>query len=301
LISIRALAVAVATTLAVTLFSSPAFAAKKKKTAEPAPVVLDSAAAAALADSVFRASQEFASQKFIYTLLAGDLDSLKVLFDEEVRDQVTNEVMEYMRGQDKLFYDMVQGDFELFGSGQRDSSFFREYRIANETNKRYPLIVIQVVFEDSLSTKLIGAEVKNFLGGNEKRISGEHSWTIGEKVYDIHSIVLIPLDSGSILAVQYFEDDTGKVNQDFVAAKGIPIVKELVARGFRDSALAVLEGKKLIDDVGVVFIRNDPLAGLVHIKVGFRPEDFGGLPEKPKKAEKAAKAPPAKKKAPAKK
>jgi hypothetical protein len=301
LISLRSLAVAGAAALAVTLFSSPAFAAKKKKAADAetsAPVVLDSAA---VADSIFRNSQEFASQKFIYTLLAGNLDSLKVLFVPEVRDQVTNEVMEYMRGQYKWFYDLVQGEFELFGSGQRDSSFFREYRIANETNKRYPLIVIQVVFEDSLATKLIGAEVKNFLGGNEKRLSGEHSWTIGEKVYDVHSIVLIPLDSGSILAVQYFENDTGKVDQDFVAAKGIPIVKELVARGFRDSAIAVLEGKRLLDDVGVVFIRNDPLAGMVHIKVGFRPEDFGGLPGKTEKSRKTEKTVPAKKKTPEKK
>ncbi len=295
--------------LGLALLASPALAAKKK-VAEPETPVLDSVAIAARADSIFRLSQEYASQKFIYTVLAGNLDSLKVLFAEEVRDQVTKDVMEYMQGQYKWFWDMVRGDFELLVAGQRDSSYFREYRIANETNKRYPLVVIQVEFPDSLSTKLIGAQVKNFLGGAETRLTGEQTWVINDKTYDIHSIIVAQLDSVThIMAVKYFEDDTGKVDQDFITKRGIPLAKEALARGYRDSALAILKGKSLRPDVGVVLIRKDPLAGMVHIKVSFRPEDMGLAPEptKPEKSKSGktgkslkAAAPPKKKAAAAK-
>ena len=293
--------------LALAVFSVPTIAAKKKSAESVA--VLDSAAAAARADSIFRHSQEYASQKFIYTVLAGNLDSLKVLFAEEVRDQVTQEVMEYMQSQYKWFWDMVRGDFELLMAGQRDSSYFREYRIANETDKRYPLVVIQVEFPDSTATKLIGAQVKNFLGGAEKRVTGEKSWVIDGKTYDIRSIIIAPLDSGkNLMAVQYYEDDTGFVDQAFITKRGIPLAKEVLARGYRDSALAMMEGKPLLQDVGVVLIRKDPLAGMVHIKVSFRPVDLGfePVPDKPakpktgKSTKTGAVAPPKKKTATAK-
>jgi hypothetical protein len=234
----------------------------------------------------FESTQEYASLKFIYTLLAGNLDSLRVMLDEELRPQLTPEAMEYMRSQFKWFYDFVRGDFELFMSGPLDSSFFREYRLANESNKRYPLIVVRLEFPDSVSQVVIGAQVKNFLGGNEKRVTGEHSWTVGDKTYDLHSIIVATIDSGSIMAIQYYEDDTATVNQEFVSQRALPLIREALARGFRDSALAVNEGKPMTDDIGVVFIRRDPRGGMVHIKVGFRPEDFGGYPETGKRAEK---------------
>jgi hypothetical protein len=244
-------------------------------------------------------TQEYVSQKFIYSLLAGQLDTLKALFAPDVREYVTEPVMERLRSQFNWFYGIIGGEFEEFFNSQQDSSFFREYRLANESNDRSPLIVIQVVFPDSAQTELIGAQVKNFLGGNEKRLAGEQTWTIKGQNYDLHSIILAQLDTGSVMAIQFYDESPDTLSREMVSRIGVPLIKEAFARGYVDSARAVLEGKQLLDRVGVVFIRRDKREGMLHARIGFGPEDYGVFPDasKPKKAKTTSK----KKKAPAKK
>jgi hypothetical protein len=247
-------------------------------------------------------TQEYVANKFIYSLIAGQVDTLRPLFDPEVRPYVTDELAERLRGQVSWLYNMIQGEFEEFASGGNDSSFFREYRLANESNKRAPLILVKVVFPDSVKTTLIGAQVKNFLSGNEKRLAGEQSWTIEGKTFDLHSVVLVKIDSGHVLAVQYYNDPPDSLTQESVLRIGAPLLREAVARGYVDSARAAIGGERLMERMGVVFMRKDPVEGFAHIPIGFDPEDFGGIPEAgtPKKGQTKTKATPAKK-SPAKK
>lgn len=249
-------------------------------------------------------TQEYVSQKFIYSMLAGQLDTLKPLFAEDVRPYVTESLMERLRAQFNWFYGIIGGEFEQFHTGGGDSTFFREYRLANETNDRSPLIVIQVVYRDSIDPTLIGAQVKNFLGGNEKRLAGEQTWTIKGQKFDIHSLILAQLDTGSVLAIQFYDESPDTLSQELVGRIGIPLIKEAFKRGYVDSARTALAGAPLLDRVGVVFIRKDKREGMMHARIGFGPEDFGGMPGAAKggKAVKNAPAKPAaSKKAPAKK
>jgi len=248
-------------------------------------------------------TQDYVSMKFIYALLAGQTDTLKTLFAPDVRPYVTEELTERLRSQFNWLYGMIGGDFEQFLTGGRDSAFFREYRLANESSDRSPLIVIQVVFPDSVKTELIGAQVKNFLGGNEKRLGEAQTWKIDGQDFDIHSVILAHLDTVSVLAIQFFDESKDTLSMESVKRIGVPLIKEAIARGFVDSARTKLGASKLADRVGVVFIRHDKRDGFGHYRIGYAPEDFGGFPDAkaPGKKSKAPKAAPAKKKTPAKK
>src|SRR5690606_9923129 len=151
-------------------------------------------------------------------------------------------------------YGMIGGDFVELFTGGTDSMFFREYRLANETNDRSPLVVVHVVFRDSTSPTLVAAQVKNFLGGNEKRLAGAQTWKIGKQNFDIHSIVVVPVDSGSVMAIQFYDESRDTLSQELVNRIGIPIIREALARGYRDSAVVALENPPLLDRIGVAFI-----------------------------------------------
>jgi hypothetical protein len=239
-----------------------------------------------------------AAKDFIYHLLMGHRDSVAALFEEGMREKVTPEVLEDLQSQFKWLYNFIGGEFELFmsGFGHGDSSFFREYRMSNESNKRYPLILVQVVFPDSSSPVLIGAQVKSFLAGQEKPLGGEQIWKVGDRNYDLHAIVVAETQRGNILAVQFYDEDTAALSHESVARNGIPLAREAVARGYPDSARKVLDGKPLMEDIGVVFIRKDRREGMLHAKVGFSPADLG-LPSKAA-ADSAAAAKAAEKKKP---
>lgn len=250
-------------------------------------------------------TQDYVSMKFIYSLLAGQTDTLKTLFAPDVREYVTEELTERLRSQFNWLYGMIGGDFQEFMTGGGDSAFFREFRLANESNDRSPLIVIQVVFPDTVKTELIGAQVKNFLAGNEKRLGEAQTWKIGEQNFDIHSVILARLDTISVLAIQFFDESEDTLSMESVKRIGVPIIKEAIARGYVDSARTMLAGGKLADRVGVVFIRKDKREGFGHYRIGYAPEDFGGFPDekaaKKSGTAKGSKATPAKKKTPAKK
>jgi hypothetical protein len=218
--------------------------------------------------------QEEAAQAFLYHLLSDHRDSLAELFVEEVRPQVTGEIMKTLREQITWIYRFIGGEFELFHSGGADSNWFREYRMANESNKRSPMLVVHLVFEDPVAPGLTGAQVKNFMGG-EKRVAGEQVWEIGDREFDIHSIITVEVQAGNLMAVQFYDEDVDEdVDRDYVADRAVPLIREAIARGYADSARVVLEGKPLLDEVGVVFIRRDRREGFVHFKVSFRPEEY---------------------------
>lgn len=234
-------------------------------------------------------TQDYVAKKFIYSLLAGQIDTLKPLFEDDVQPYITEQLVERMRSQISWLYGMIGGDFVELFTGGTDSMFFREYRLANETNDRSPLVVVHVVFRDSTSPTLVAAQVKNFLGGNEKRLAGAQTWKIGKQNFDIHSIVVVPVDSGSVMAIQFYDESRDTLSQELVNRIGIPIIREALARGYRDSAVAALENPPLLDRIGVAFIRKDPRQGLVYARIGFAREDYEMPADSVKGTTKAAK------------
>lgn len=248
-------------------------------------------------------TQDYVARKFIFALLAGQTDTLRPLFAEEVQPYVTDPRVERMRSQISWLYTMIGGDFAELYTGGTDSTFFREYRFANETNTRSPMVVVHVMFRDSTDPAIMGAHIKNFLGDNEKQLAGPQAWKIGGKNVDIHSVVLAPVDSGHVLAIQFYDDTQDPLTQELADSIGIPVIREALARGWRDSAQAALAGGVLLDRIGVTMIRKDRHIGLTHARVGFGPESYelpaaekGGKSKKDKKQkkdkqEKAAPAP----------
>ncbi len=236
-------------------------------------------------------TQDYVAKKFIYSLLAGQIDTLKPLFDKEAQPYITEPLVERMRSQFSWLYGMIGGDFVEFFSGGGDSSFFREYRFANETNDRSPLVAIHIVFRDSTDPTLVGAQVKNFLGGNEKRVTGAQTWKVKGQDFDIHSVVVVPVDSGSVMAIQFYDDSQDTLSQEMVNRIGIPLIREALVRGYRDSARTVAEGEgsTLLDRIGVAFIRKDKRQGLMYARIGFGPDDYA-LPADSSKGGKSAKA-----------
>ena len=237
-----------------------------------------SAAAASAAAAASRAAnrvQDSVSADFIYHLLEGNRDSVAALFDSVSQPYVTQELVDRFQGQFKWLYNFIGGEFELFMKGGGDSAWFREYRMANETNKRYPLILIQTVFSDTVSPVMIGAQVKNFLGGKEKPVASAQVWEVGDASYDLHAITATETGQGTLMVIAFHDPDTAQLTQESVAKKALPLIREAVTRGYLDSTKATLDpGQTLSQDVGVSFIRKEPRLGLTHVKISFSPSDY---------------------------
>lgn len=251
-------------------------------------------------------TQESVAKEFIHHLLTGDRDSVAALFEESVRPHVTPNVVEGLRSQFKWLYDFVGGDFEEFDSGRLDTAtYYREYRMSNEINKRSPLVLIKALFPDSITPVLVDAQVKSFVAGDEKQIAGEQVWSLEGRAYDLHSIITVRTPEGYLLAVRFYDPDTADLSRESIARLGIPLARELLARDYMDSARAALPGVSLLPDVGVVFIRNDKREGYEQVQMSFRPADLG-LPDSASarapdtaRAKVPAKKPPAKSSRPA--
>lgn len=224
-----------------------------------------------VADTVL--TQHDAAHRFIYTLMTAKADSMALLFTEDLRPHITQEAVEELRSRVDWLYRFIGGDFEQFLSGTGDSAFFREYRLMNEGNSRYPLLLVYLVFADSVNPTIIGADVKTFLGAEETPLAGEQTWKIDDQEVDVQSVLVADVDTGTMLVVRFYDEDTAALTQETVARKAIPLIREAIARGYQDSAL-VLKGKTIRDGMGVVFVRKDPHRGFMHVKVGFRPEDY---------------------------
>ncbi len=238
-------------------------------------------AAAEYAPDLEGMSQHDAGIAAIFAILSGDLDTIRPHFEEEIRPNLSAEHATILHGQFAWLYDLIGGEFVQHMTGWSlfpDSTpgFFREYRMANETNKRAPFIVIHLVFADSVTPYVAGAQVKNFLGmGQEKRIQESQTWRVGGKDIEIHEVKLVETDSGSMLAVMFFDDNNLPLEtQEHVKERGIPVARAAVARGLLDSARTAMPGRTILKDIGVGFIRDDPKFGHTQIKIGFAPEDY---------------------------
>lgn len=226
-------------------------------------------------------SQEQAGIEAVHAILTGELDSIAPRFEEEVRPDLTRERAKILRSQISWLYDLIGGEFEQFMSGRTrfpDSTpaYFREYRMANETNERAPLLLVHLLFADSVTPYVAGAQVKNFLSsGRETPVSGEQQWDIGDESIEVHSVKVVETDQGGMLAVMYFDTDPAPLDsKEEVARRGLPVAREAHARGLLDSARAVMKGRGVTNDIGVGFIRNDPEQGHLQIKIGFPPEEY---------------------------
>ena len=172
----------------------------------------------------------------------------------------------------------------------KEKAFFREYRLATESNKRAPLLVVHVWFKDSVVNQASGTFVKTFLESGEKRIAESRTWDVEGKHVDINSLILVQVgDSSTMMAIEAF--DTGSVRMDTTYGRthGAPIIRKAIAEGFLDSAKAHGDGKTLVDDIGVAFMRNDPKFGMIKLKFGIQPRDYM-TPEEFKKWDESKKA-----------
>jgi hypothetical protein len=168
----------------------------------------------------------------IFALLTADLDTIRPHFEEEIRPNLSEEHAKILVGQIGWLYGLIGGDFEQFMSGWsmfEDSTpaFFREYRMVNETNKRAPLLLVHMVFADSVTPYVAGLHVKNFLGpGQETRLSGEQTWRVDGKDVDIHEVKVVDAEGEGMLAVMFFDTDTTALDtQDEIFRRGVPVVR----------------------------------------------------------------------------
>ena len=225
-------------------------------------------------------SQEEVGVRLIHELTRGDTESVSKYFEDSVKVYLTQEVFNSINGQITWLSRLIGDTVEQFMTGTQiakngETAFFREYRLANESNKRAPLIVIHLWFKDSTFNLAAGGFVKTFLENSEKRLDGDQTWKIDGKNVDIHSVVLIDFNEGGMLAVKVYDDeDTTDLDSNRVNVKGVPIAKEAIARGLVAKAKEELKEKKLVESIGVAFIRKDPHFGYTHYKYGISSSHF---------------------------
>jgi hypothetical protein len=256
--------------LAPLAFAAPAEKAEKAAPSAPAP-------AARAVDTAL--SQSDAGRLLILGVLSRDPEAVKPYLVDSLRSEVTPEVIDALRSQVSWLYDMLGGDFREFMKGNRTfedgaKAYYREYQMANVSETRAPLLVVQVLFPDSTLPQSVGIQVKSFLG-NEKMISGAQTWKIEGRDIDIHSMVLAENAEGKFLAIQIHDPDTAALERERIGRIATPLIREAIARGYLDTAKAANDGVEVQKLVGTVFLRRDPNAGFIHARVAFRPEEYG--------------------------
>ena len=231
------------------------------------------------------------------------VDSILRYFEDSVKASVTPEAMKGFKGQIGWLPQFIGDSLDLFMTGTQrlDSNgrtaFFREYRFAAETNKRAPLIIVHLFFEDSISPLIAGAYNKNFDSDTKNRVADAQVWSTPSGDIDVHSIAYVEFDQGILPVIRiYDEGDTTTFDSTLAAAKGGPAVKEAIARGFLAQIKAAKPNATFIDRFGVAFIRRDPREGYAQHTFALEPRAYGAVPESEKKALKP-KTTPAKSKA----
>ena len=114
-------------------------------------------------------SQEETGKKLIQEIIHVDSASISAYFEDSVKTRLTKETLTAIQSQITWLSKLIGDTVEQLMTGTRidtahhDTTFFREYRLAMESNKRSPLIVIHLWFANSTTDKAAGAFVKSFL------------------------------------------------------------------------------------------------------------------------------------------
>jgi hypothetical protein len=227
------------------------------------------------------------------------IDSIARFFDEGALENLTAENLSGFRGQISWLPRFIGDSLEVLMTGSEvpDSAgrtaFFREYRFANEANKRAPLMVVHLYFSDSTSTKVLGAYNKTFDDDTRNRIGNAEIWETPAGKIDVHSVTYIEINGKVLPIIRVFDEDTLELDSARAVGKAAPAAREALARGYLEQIRKAQPGLPLMYRVGVSLIRRDPHRGYQQLPVVLSPASYGG-PEDP---EAAPVKPKAKKKA----
>ncbi len=238
--------------------------------------------------------------RLIQAFIAGDTpEQIAPYFEDEIRPQLTEELVAGFRSQLTWIASVLGDALALFSSGTRtlpdgSTEFFREYTFAREADHKHPMVVIQVMFADSLVNRASGAFVKTFVPNqNERPIGGGRTWTVEGRKVEIHSLQLVDFEEGYLFAIRIEDADTVPIETREAAIPHVlPVVREAVARGWLDSARAATGGspKPLLDEIGVHLVRTDPRMGYVHFRYTLGPDVYAApKPAEPAKGKNKAK------------
>jgi hypothetical protein len=252
-------------------------------------------------------TQEDVGRRALTGILRGlPADSLHRYFDDSVRASLNEENLKGFSEQINWLSRFIGDSLDQFMTGTQvlDSTgrtgFFREYRFATETNRRAPLVVMHLYFEDSTSLQIAGAYNKTFDGDTRNRIADGGIWKTPSGDFDVHSVSYVEFNSGILPVIRLYDDgDTATIDSARAAAKGGPAVREAIARGHLAAMKAAKPGVTFMNRFGVAFIRKDPRLGYVQLSFALAPESYGEKSDA--ELEKASKAPVKKSTAPAKK
>jgi hypothetical protein len=240
------------------------------------------------------------------------VDSLRGYFGDSVQSSLTEENIKGFREQIGWLPRFIGDSVELFmtGTQQMDSAgrmaFFREYRFANESNKRAPLMLVHLFYQDSTSTKIDGAYNKLFDGDTKNRIADAQVWNTPNGDVDVHSVSYLEFEKGILPVIRVYDDfDTTSFDSLYTVVKGAPIIREAIARGFLAKIKAAKPGAPMMDAFGIAFLRKDPARGYMQYSFSLKTEEYdpAGAAKKASAKKPAAKKPttPPKKSTPKKK
>src|SRR5690606_40657762 len=84
---------------------------------------------------------------------------------------------------------------------RRHTCFSRDWSsdvCSSDLDHKHPMVVIQVMFADSLVNRASGAFVKTFVPNqNERPIGGGRTWTVEGRKVEIHSLQLVDFEERS--------------------------------------------------------------------------------------------------------
>ena len=284
---LKFLALPAAAALALALFGCA-------KTRKEAPV--DAVSLPAAPATIKGMLPEQVGRRVIQSILREEpVDSISLYFDDSVRVQLTPANLDGFRGQigwlPKFIGDsldlLVQGTEDLDSTGK--TGYFREYRFAAESNKRAPLMVVHVMFEDSLSPEVTGIFNKTFDNDTKNRLINAEIWETPEGTIDVHSVSYLEFKDGILPLVRIYDADTTTLDSASFVAKGAPVVREAIRRGYLKQVRDAAKARNVIERVGVSLVRMDTRRGYNQFTYALEPAEYTlASGKKPAPAKKAA-------------
>jgi hypothetical protein len=208
------------------------------------------------------------------------VDSLARYFEDSVRTQLTPENLEGYRGQIGWLPRFIGDSLDLLVAGTEvlDSTgrtgYFREYRFAAETAKRAPLMVMHVMFADSLTPEISGVFNKVFDNDTKNRLINAELWEIAGDTIDVHSVSYLEFKDGLLPLVRIYDADTTTLDSVRFLAKGAPVVREAIRRGYLKKVRDEAKGRPVIDRVAVALIRMDNRRGYNQYTYALSPGEY---------------------------
>lgn len=235
--------------------------------------------------------QQEAASAFLNHLVRGEYDAGWGMVDDKLRTTSGYESYTEAAKQITAIGEKLGKDIEPYMNGLRmvpdyGTTYVYSFKFSRDVTKGAPSALLEVVFMDSVSTKIAGfapriqlAATKDSSGristspSQEDLLEGAQTWKIGDSSYKINELALIHFGEYVMLAVKIIHPLPQNVDMTRAKIIAQPVANYAFEEGYYKKALKAAKKQKLklIENIGVAIIPEGSDNGY---RVQFSPDEY---------------------------